>query len=437
MPETRLKEELASLRRRHEAAAARAGETDGILSALEAILSADDPARIGETIFDSFRGLVEFDAAFVLTLDEAGVARTRFSTHPPRVECVTNPDLARVASGRAASLPDGRRASFLWPFLPSGEDPVSVMMVPFAPRAGGGLLLFVSRGFGLYQADEARRLKRFGIVAAQGLSALEEIRLARDFDRMERDREVAHAANVAKSRLLGRVSHELRTPLNGVLGSALLLRMKALPEDCMRTIADIEACGQEMLRLVSDLIEFAGAAANDGNGAHDRPLSVIVGAVADEFRYQASAQGMTIETSIDPRAAALVLPGGSAIRRVLTILIDNAVKYAGAGIVRVEAVAEGGVCRLWVADSGPGMSADLAAAVFEPFRRGDSSRTTPVDGLGLGLPLAARLAGDMGGRIEIDTAPGEGARIGLTLPLPDGAIDEAADDAAARQNRYA
>ncbi len=423
MPDARLQEELASLRRRYAAASARTREADQILAALAAILGEQDPGRIGEAVFAAFRALTQFDRGYILAPEADGAFRTRFATHEAGADArVAAPALSRIAAGAASAMPDARRADHLHPFLPGGGAPVSALMLPFADRTGhNGLVLFLREGFGLYQADEALRLKRFGIVAAQGLAALDEIRLVRDFDNAEREREVAHEANIAKSRLLGRVSHELRTPLNGVLGAAHLLRLEPLTESQRRLLDDIETCGGDMLRQVSDLIDFAAAPApaRTPTRAQHSQIACLAETVADQYRIPAAAKGLTLELEIGPGLEDACVCAASAVRRALCMLADNAVKYTSQGAIHIvcAARADGGL-EIAVSDTGAGMSEDLVSTVFEPFRRGDASRTTRVDGLGLGLPLAERLIGEIGGTIALDTAPGAGVRAAIVLPAP-------------------
>lgn len=229
-------------------------------------------------------------------------------------------------------------------------------------------------------------------------------------------RRVAENAAAARSRFLAMMSHEMRTPLNGVAGFADLLASRSdLDAEAVRQARQIRESSDGLLMLVEDILDFA-------RGEHalsPEPLE-IAAVVRDALvpsRAAADACGLTL--TIDDR-----LPvrsrfncDGRALRQALHPLIANAVKFTTEGgvDVRLDRAGEGVVIR--VADTGCGIAPDHHAELFEAFSQADASTSRLHAGVGLGLALAARNVRRLGGRIEVDSRPGEGSTFTLHLPL--------------------
>jgi heavy metal sensor kinase len=209
-------------------------------------------------------------------------------------------------------------------------------------------------------------------------------------------------------------SHELRTPVALIRATAeLALRREREPEEYRKSLRHIESEAQRMTDLTESLLTLARA---DASGL-DMPLvkTDLNEAVADAVRQNAplaEAQGLLLkaETANQPAVASANAAG---IRRLLLILIDNALKHTpGGGTVTVSsAVRDGGVV-LSVEDTGEGIAADSLAHIFERFYRAGASRGS---GSGLGLSIAQAIAQAHGSLIMVDSAPGAGARFSLTL----------------------
>lgn len=199
--------------------------------------------------------------------------------------------------------------------------------------------------------------------------------------------ELAQASRM-KSEFLAAVTHELKTPLNGILGFAELLEGEVVgplgheQKDITREIGN---SGKRLLGLVNRLLELAQLDAGHAELAR---------------------------AHVD---VALLL------RRLIDELVSNAVKFSAAGTqVTLAAHREPvtGELALEVADTGPGIAADGRARLFQPFGQIDASLTRSHGGVGIGLALVKRIADLHGGRIEVDTAPGEGSRFRVYLPQP-------------------
>ena len=206
------------------------------------------------------------------------------------------------------------------------------------------------------------------------------------------------------------VSHELRTPLTTVRGNlALLRRNPPLPEDEQADVlTDLVEESDRLIRLVNDLLILARADAR--RSLLQEPVSVR--SVVEEACRQArqlDRQRKIVEAVPDVN----VLGDRDALKQVLLVLLDNALKYSLDDItVSAEVVGEQVLIR--VQDSGPGIPPDTLQRVFDRFYRGEADPAVP--GFGLGLPIAKALIEEQGGTIAIESQPGSGSVVSVNLP---------------------
>ena len=232
--------------------------------------------------------------------------------------------------------------------------------------------------------------------------------------------EARQASEARLRRFVADASHELRTPLTSIRGYAELFRRGAAerPDDLAKAMRRIEEESSRMSLLVDDLLLLARL--DQGRPLERAPVELarVAADAVDDAR--ASAPGRPITLDAPER---LVVDGDEArLRQVAANLLSNACQHTPpeAG-VEVSLRSEDGHAVLEVADHGPGLDAAQAERVFERFYRGDPSRAR--GGTGLGLSIVAAIAEAHGGQASIDTAPGKGTRVRVTLPLgtaPDG-----------------
>lgn len=222
----------------------------------------------------------------------------------------------------------------------------------------------------------------------------------------------ADASNKAKSDFLALVSHELRTPLNAILGFAQVMQMVDLePEQRQDSVDQIVRAGQHLRDLIDELLDLSRIEAGQLSVvAEDIEPGAVIGEVLDLVRPLATSRDIAL---IGPQRAAAdrVHADERCVRQVLINLIANAVKYTPVGgRVRVdfEATTEEMV-RISITDSGPGISSDSIAELFQPFHRLQQDGPTEPKGTGLGLALSARLMDEMDGRIGVESTPGTGS----------------------------
>ena len=240
--------------------------------------------------------------------------------------------------------------------------------------------------------------------------------------------ERAQAAERAKSRFLANMSHEMRTPLNGVAGMTQALACTRLDPAQRELIDAIGFSASTLDHLIGDLISVSrdGVAARAKHEAKTFRLGAAIRAMALPFDAEAQAKGVAFSVEVEPAADIEVTGDAGSLGELLACLLSNAVKFTESGKVSV------GVRRLGettfgveVRDTGPGFDAARQARMFETFSQEDDSDTRRFGGAGLGLAVARRLAEELGGTLEAQSTPGDGAVFSLTCDLAVASTDAA------------
>jgi signal transduction histidine kinase len=232
--------------------------------------------------------------------------------------------------------------------------------------------------------------------------------------------EAAEAANRAKTRFIAMASHELRTPLNGILGYAELLRMEGGlgAQQTMRVDGMIQA-GRHLLDMIERVLDFASIEAGR------MELRVAMVAVQDLAESCVAAIGpmatdhaLSLRLVVDHNAPRQFITDLARLRQVLLNLLGNAIKYTEAGSVELRVLrgSTPGALRIEVADTGPGIAEEDQPRLFHDFER--LGGITSVEGAGLGLAIAGRIVGLMGGAIGYTPNRGGGSLFWLDLPQP-------------------
>ncbi len=209
-------------------------------------------------------------------------------------------------------------------------------------------------------------------------------------------------------------SHELRSPLTAIRTGLSLLRVE--PESGRHlTLMSREA--ERMSRLIDELLILAGGGSLRRNFRPEpiEPDTLLID-FADTMLPQARSRGVHLELELPEDAVPAIRADADRVRQMLTILTDNALRYAPEGstvTLKLEAAGEG--CRFYVSDHGPGIPDSEKQRVFDRFYRGSASRSNP-DHFGLGLSVALELAKVHGGEVTVSDTPGGGATFTISLP---------------------
>ena len=244
--------------------------------------------------------------------------------------------------------------------------------------------------------------------------------LAELAERYHEQKSLAEAANRAKAEFLANMSHELRTPLNAIIGFSQLmggqtfgpLGSKKYGEYC----AHILSSGEYLLRVVSDVLDMARLEAGRESltYARFRAEQAVSRAVLD---IAPIARDKGVAVRVDVGAEVTVEADPTAVERILTTLMRNAVKFAPeGGEVSIGAAVGAELIHFTVEDNGPGIAAENLVRLGRPFEQAAAVMTNGMKGSGLGLAIANSLVELHGGTLRLQSRPDRGAAALVTLP---------------------
>jgi signal transduction histidine kinase/CheY-like chemotaxis protein len=235
------------------------------------------------------------------------------------------------------------------------------------------------------------------------------------------------AASAEKSVFLARIAHELRNPLQTILWDVDALRDATDGEQPQ--LARVRENGMMTLDLAKELQEFAEI---ETRRLAATPEPINLAQAIDQLEATAlglvAGRPIAFRTHVDP-AAAVIVTDPFRLRQILTNLISNAAKFTAKGAIEVDTRRLASEIAITVRDTGIGIAPRDLAHIFTPFFRGSTRALTGVRGMGLGLSICQELATLLGGRLEVESTPGEGSVFRLVLPAdPTSGLAESGGD---------
>src|SRR6478735_591964 len=236
---------------------------------------------------------------------------------------------------------------------------------------------------------------------------------------LQRAKEVAESANLAKSRYVVGLSHELRSPLNAISGYAQLLEqdsgLATKPRDQVRVV---RRSADHLSGLIDGILDISKIEAGRLYLSRDEVrLSEFLEQLVGMFRVQAAAKGIDFVFRRPAHLPVVVYADEKRLRQVLINMLSNAIKFTQAGSVHFVVHYRSPVAEFEVIDTGPGIQPDDLERIFAPFERGALGVAQPHTGTGLGLTISKLLAGVMGGDIRVSSTVGEGATFRVKMLL--------------------
>ncbi len=230
-------------------------------------------------------------------------------------------------------------------------------------------------------------------------------------DALEKAKQEADAANLAKSEFLSRMSHELRTPLNAILGFGQILDSDDLAPLEKESVEHILKGGRHLLTLINEILDIARVESGHIElSIEPIDLSDVVPESCSLVRPLAAQRSIRLDDNAASLGDIHVLADRQKLKQVLINLLSNGIKYnRSGGQVTVSCTHQpDNRIRIAVHDTGPGISPEGLAKLFTPFERLDAAKSE-IEGSGLGLVLSQRLVEAMGGTLEVESVVGQGS----------------------------
>jgi signal transduction histidine kinase/ABC-type amino acid transport substrate-binding protein len=320
-------------------------------------------------------------------------------------------------NGPVGSFPQNGQ-TVLW-----GFDVYSILAIPIFPEGQfWGVVVFADRRkMRKFTEDEENILRSTSLLFANAI--LREQMLRAITDGLEK----AEAASRAKSEFLANMSHEIRTPMNAVIGMTSIAQTYGNPPETVRCLEKTAAASRHLLGIINDILDMSKIEAGKLELA---PVSFDFAAMLEKVTnvlaplIQNRRQILTVR--VDPAIPGRLLGDDQRLSQVVTNLLGNAVKFTPeGGSICLEADFLGEdeglfTIRISVRDTGIGISKEQISRLFTAFEQAESGTSRRFGGTGLGLALSRRIVEMMGGRIRVESEPGEGSVFSLTVRLAPG-----------------
>ena len=232
-------------------------------------------------------------------------------------------------------------------------------------------------------------------------------------------KEKAEAGDKLKSAFINNISHEVRTPLNGIVGfSEILMNQDLSPENKSRFNAIIKKSSARLIKTITSYMDIS-LIMSDNFDVFPKPLELLslLKELKEEFAEDCNEKGVSFILDLPESMNEFSLISDPEIlHKILSHLLDNAVKFTNSGEIRYGFVQKNGMLEFFVRDTGIGISSEKAKLIFDNFVQADTSMTRGYEGSGLGLSISKGLVNLLKGEIKMKSVPGIGSTFFFTIP---------------------
>lgn len=246
------------------------------------------------------------------------------------------------------------------------------------------------------------------------------VKLQKTMDELEKAKEEAQLANIAKSRFLANMSHEIRTPINAVLGFDTMILRESKEEAVKEYAIDIQNAGQSLLSLVNDILDLSKIESGKMEIVEaEYSFRGLVNDVVNMIGMKANAKGLKVEMDVDRNLPSILFGDDVRIRQILINIMNNAVKYTEKGSVSLKIGGEvkNGIVVLnfRIKDTGVGIKDEDLEKLFSAYERINENKNRSIEGTGLGMSITSQLLALMGSKLEVQSVYGHGSEFYFDL----------------------
>jgi signal transduction histidine kinase len=251
------------------------------------------------------------------------------------------------------------------------------------------------------------------------------VELSQAIQQLQAAKQVAEAANLAKSRFLANMSHELRTPLNAILGYCEMLQesMEDLGEaECLADLQKIQIAGKQLLELISQLLDLSKIEAGKMTVCYETVnLPALLDEVANLVQPLMKTRNNAFHFNYQEDIPKAIYADLMKLRQILLNLLSNAAKFTEGGQITFAVTSEIQDSQEWVifriTDTGIGMTAEQLSQLFQIFTQADASTTRKYGGTGLGLAISKQFTEMMAGTLTMQSEVNQGTTVWVKLPV--------------------